>query len=99
MKEKFNKQYIGIILGLILPPLTTLIFYRARFWGQMTYFEFIQIMFGINSLGKLVSICVIPNLLMFLLALKIEYLWVVRGIIMATVVYAVTAGALALLNV
>jgi hypothetical protein len=49
-----------------------------------------------HSLGKLISICVLPNLLMFLIALKIEYLWVVRGLIIATVVYAATASALAL---
>lgn len=96
MKEKLNKQYFGIIIGLILPPLTTFIFYKASFFGQISYFEFIKTMFGIHGLGKLLSICVLPNLLVFLLALKTEYLWVVRGIIISTVLYAVTAGALAL---
>ena len=93
MKQKFDKQNIGIILGLILPLLTTFLFYSVRFIGDLSYYEFLVAMFDLQSLGKLISVCVLPNLFVFLIALKMNYLWVVRGIIIATVVYFVV-GAL-----
>ena len=88
MKEKLNKQPFGIIIGLLLPAITTVIVCSLSNLGDSGYWEFMKTMFSIQSLGKLVSLCVLPNLLVFLLALKIEYLWIVRGLIIATAVYA-----------
>ncbi|MCL2073143.1 MAG: hypothetical protein FWH18_04425 [Marinilabiliaceae bacterium] len=93
MKDKLDKQLYGILLGLILPPITTFVFYSVRYYGDLSFFEFLQALFGLQSLGKLLSICVLPNLFVFLIAMKINYLWIVRGIIIATVVFFV-AGAL-----
>ena len=87
MKEKLNKQPFGIIIGLILPVITTFIISNMSNLGDSGYWEFMKTMFTIQSLGKLVSLCVLPNLLVFLLALKIDYLWIVRGLIIATAVY------------
>ena len=88
MKEKINKQPIGIIIGLVLPVITTFIISNISSMGDSGYWEFMKTMFSVQSLGKLLSLSVLPNLLVFLLALKIEYLWIVRGLIIATAVYA-----------
>ena len=98
MKEKFDKQYVGIILGVVLPLLMALLFYSVRYIGSLTLFEFLQVLFAFQSLGKLVSVCVLPNLFVFLIALKMNYLWVVRGIIIATVIYFVIGAVFGVLS-
>ena len=98
LKEKIDKQYFGIIIGLVLPPIATFGFYTARYFGELSYFEFLQVLFNFHSLGKLISISVLPNLFVFLVALKLNYLWVVRGILISTVIYAVLAAGLAIIG-
>ena len=98
MEEKLNKQYFGIIIGLVLPVITTFIISKINHFGDLSYLEFMKTMLDIQSLGKLLSLCVLPNLLVFLLALKIDYLWIVRGLIIATAVYAVPVVLLVLIK-
>ena len=98
MEEKLNKQYFGIIIGLLLPVITTFIISKINHFSDFSYLEFLKTMLDIQSLGKLLSLCVLPNLLVFLLALKIDYLWVVRGLIIATAVYAVPVVFLVLIK-
>ena len=98
MKDRVDKQVVGIVIGAILPMIATFTFYyfRYRYLGDLNYFDFLKLTFNIQGMGKLVSISVLPNLVAFLIALKIEYLWVVRGIIIPTFVYGVAAAVLAL---
>ncbi|MDR2927568.1 MAG: hypothetical protein LBV41_05125 [Cytophagaceae bacterium] len=98
MKEKFNRQYIGIVIGLILPLIAIFMFFSVQYAGKVEFWEFVRLMFGIQSLGKLLSVCVLPNLIVFLTALKLDYLWAVRGVIIVTLVYATPAVILALIK-
>ena len=41
-----------------------------------------------GSIGKLLAISVLPNLIMFLIAINLERLLAARGIVTATLVYA-----------
>jgi len=99
MKDRFNKQITGIIIGFILPILTTFLYYSVFSikFGDNSYFYFLKLTYDLQGLGKLLSISVLPNLVVFLIALKIEYLWVVKGIIIPTFVYGIAAGILALI--
>jgi len=99
MKKRFDKQITGIILGFILPIVNIYVYYSVysfRF-ANSSFFEFLKLTYDIDGLGKLLSISVLPNLVVFLIALKIEYLWVVKGIIIPTFVYGVAAAILALM--
>ncbi|WP_066629470.1 hypothetical protein [Labilibacter marinus] len=89
MNCKCNKLYIGLLIGLILPLITTYLIFYFRFGDTLTLMEFVNGMIQIQGFTKLLSISVIPNLLFFLMAIKMERLLAARGIVTATLLYAI----------
>ncbi|WP_258176623.1 hypothetical protein [Marinilabilia salmonicolor] len=51
-------------------------------------------MFKLQSLGKLVSVSVLPNLLIFFVAIWTERLLAARGIVIATLLYTLATVVL-----
>jgi len=84
-----NKQLIGLLVGLILPVGFSLLLYQGRYDGDLKYSEFLSAMFRLHSLGKLISVSVLANLLVFFIAIWTERLLAARGIVMATLIYTV----------
>ncbi|PWE00832.1 hypothetical protein [Marinilabilia rubra] len=84
-----NKQLIGLIIGLILPIAFGYLLFQGRYEGNLDFWNFVLTMFKLQSLGKLVSVSVLPNLLVFFLAIWTERLLAARGIVMATLLYTV----------
>jgi hypothetical protein len=97
-KKWANKQYIGLIAGLVFPLIISYLIYKMRYFGGRTYFDFIQTLISIQSFGKLLSISVFPNLLLFFTAIWSNRLLTARGVLIATVLYAVATIALAVLG-
>ncbi len=85
---------IGLAIGLILPILFSLVLFKTRYYGDLEFWPFLMGMFKLQSLGKLVSISVLPNLLVFFIAIWKERLLAARGVVMATMVY--TLGVVAI---
>lgn len=84
-----NKQLIGLLVGLILPLVFGILLYHGRYQGDLTFSEFLEAMLQLKSLGKLVSVSVLPNLLVFFLAIWSNRLLAARGIVLATLIYTV----------
>ncbi|MGM0377871.1 MAG: hypothetical protein ACQEQ0_13960 [Bacteroidota bacterium] len=89
MKLWCNKQWIGLLAGLILPVLFSVLLYNNRYQGDMEFGPFLLAMFDIQSLGKLVSVSVLPNLLIFFIAIWTNRLFAARGILLATIIFGV----------
>ncbi len=89
MTCKCNKLYIGLIVGLILPVLTSWLIFYFRFGDSMKVENFISNLIKLGSLTKLLSVSVISNLIVFLVAIKLDRLLAARGILTATLIYAV----------
>ena len=89
MNCKCNKLYIGIIIGLILPMIMSVILYLSVYKGQLEFVTFLDRLIERGSIGKLLSISVLPNLIVFFVAINLERLLAARGIVTATLVYAV----------
>jgi len=89
MNCKCNKLYIGIIIGLILPMIMSVILYWSVYKGQLEFVTFLDRLIERGSIGKLLSISVLPNLIVFFVAINLERLLAARGIVTATLVYAV----------
>ena len=99
MENKWaNKQYIGLIAGLIFPLIVSFMIYKTRYFGGDSYYKFIQTLISFHSFGKLLSISVFPNLLLFFGAIWSNRLLAARGVLMATVLYALATIAVALLG-
>jgi hypothetical protein len=81
---KCNKLIFGLLVGILLPPLTSYAIYALRYEGDYGFIAFIQGLMSLKSLGMLISISVLPNLAVFMLVVTFEKLLVARGLVMAT---------------
>lgn len=84
-----NKQIIGLLIGVFLPVITSYLIYLNRYHGVKSYGEFVAALFQLYSVGKFVSISVLPNLLLFFVAIWRNRLLAARGIVIATALYAI----------
>jgi len=88
MNCKCNKLYVGVLVGLVLPILMSFVLYFLLYKGDLEYFAFLNQLVNIGSIGKLLSISVLPNLVVFLIAINLERLLAARGIVTSTIFYA-----------
>lgn len=94
MNCKCNKLYIGLLIGLILPIITSYAIFYFRFGDTMSFKEFTDGLLQLHGFTKLLSLSVIPNLIFFLIAIKLERLLAARGIVTATLLYAIAVVVL-----
>ena len=87
MKSRFNSNYIGLTLGILAPLLTMLIVYFLKF-DMFTIHDLVYYLIGKQVFTKIVSLCVIPNLLLFYIFIRKNYLYSARGVLMATILFA-----------
>ena len=86
-KDYTNKLKYGFIPGLVFPFLIFLIIYIVQYKG-IGFWDYLQSMWQFQLLFKLLSLCVIPNLLLFLYFFKRKFDLAARGVLMATFIYA-----------
>lgn len=85
MKSKVNNIFLGIVLGLIVPALTVFLIYKIRF-NQYSLDEFIDVFIQRKVLSSLLSLCVIPNLLVFMIFIWLNHLYSARGVLLSTLI-------------
>ncbi len=92
-KYKYNKLFIGLILGLIIPIITLLIFtfIKSESVNVIHYLKFVMRM---SLMSNVLSLCAIPNLAIFYFFINKEYYYSGRGVILATIIW----GALVLIT-
>jgi hypothetical protein len=83
---KTNSILTGLITGLILPVITIVVVYFIR-TSQKSFHELLQILLGYNVLTQVISLCVLPNLLLFFIYMWTNKLESARGVIFATFIY------------
>jgi hypothetical protein len=85
MKSKVNKVWLGAFLGILLPAITVLIAWKIRF-GHYELEGFFRFLMQKKVLSPLLSLCVIPNLLVFFIFIWLNYLYSARGVLLSTFV-------------
>jgi hypothetical protein len=83
---KYNSKLFGFIAGIIVPLIVMSIFYLSRnpkylelFWKELV---------SANIISRMVSLCVVPNLLVFFIFMWRNKLNSAYGVIGATFIYA-----------
>jgi hypothetical protein len=93
-----DRQLIGIMVGLIVPLLVSLLIYYVRFDNAGDFTSFLSALMAAESLGKLLSLSVVPNLLFFFIGIWSNRLYAARGVLLATVFYGLLAVVLFLIK-
>jgi len=86
-KINTNQIKYGFLPGLIFPLLMFLLMYFVRY-SEVGFIDYLKSLWRFQILMKLMVLCVLPNLLLFLYFFKGKEDFAARGVLMATFVYA-----------
>jgi hypothetical protein len=84
--KKFDSLLIGTISGLILPFITITVYYFIKY-NKVSVSDFINVLETYNVITQVISLCVLPNLLLFFINLWTNRMQSARGVILATFIY------------
>jgi hypothetical protein len=88
LRSSLNKLWVGLVAGIVGPVFGALIFY-AIFFGHKTIVEFAQMIINTSSThSALLSVSLIFNLVFFFIAIRLNWMNAVRGVITAMFIYA-----------
>jgi hypothetical protein len=86
--EKYDKVIIGFIAGLILPIIIGLVIYIFSHGGQSIH-SYISRIANSKIITHSITLCVFPNVLVFLLFNWLDMLRTTRGVLTITIIWAV----------
>ncbi len=86
--EKYDKVIIGFIAGLILPIIVGLIIYIFSH-GDQSIHSYISRIADSKIITHSITLCVFPNVLVFMLFNWLDMLRTTRGVLTITIIWAV----------
>lgn len=96
MRLKVNNVWLGLVSGLVVPWLVLLVYYRINYY-YLTANDFLyKTVFLERVFVPLLSLCVIGNLLAFFIFIWTDKLLSARGVLFATILYAIAVFAIKL---
>lgn len=81
-----NSQKTGFVLGIILPVVSFLVFYFYRY-REIPVVEFLRLTYFSDVLSPLLSLNILPNLIIFFIFIRKDYLLSARGVLIATFLF------------
>jgi hypothetical protein len=86
--DKYDTLITGIIAGLVLPLLTVLIMFLVA-KGDPSLREWLRKIADAGIVSKIITLCVIPNVIMLLIFNHFDMLRASRGVLGITIAWAV----------
>lgn len=87
--QKYNTLAIGTIIGLVVPMISILFFYLFTSDRFGSFSNFINQVVAAQIFMKILSLCAIPNLIVFYLFLNRKYNETAKGVIFATFILTI----------
>jgi hypothetical protein len=87
--EKYDKLSAGLISGLLLPVVTGLIIFAFSSHGR-TLTTYLQRILDANIVAHAITLCVFPNVAVFLLFNRYDMLRSARGVLAMTIIWAIS---------
>lgn len=86
--NRIDKTWVGFVIGLLFPVITSLLFFKFAYGGELEYFPFLSQMVFIGGAGMLVAVSCLPNLALFTFLAYTNHLKISRGLFLSTLLYA-----------
>ena len=86
--RKYDRLWLGLVLGIITPVLVMFVYYKINFF-YIRVDTFLYEAFMKSIFLPLLSLCVIGNLLVFFIFLQTDRYYSSRGVVFATLLYAI----------
>ncbi|MBL4655060.1 MAG: hypothetical protein JKY33_04485 [Bacteroidia bacterium] len=87
MRVNWDSVITGLILGIIVPMIIMYCIYLYNY-GYLEMIRFVELMISLRIHAPLTSLCVIGNLAIFFLFIKLDFYKSAKGVLMATFLYA-----------
>lgn len=95
MMHKYNKLWVGLVMGILVPLITLFVYYQINY-SFLHLQTFLFKMFVSNIFTPLLSLSVVVNLGLFFIFINKNFYYAARGVIFATIIYAIIVFALKL---
>jgi len=89
--EKLDKVAFGVVIGFLLPLLTIVVVYS--FSSGKNIHDYFKRILEADILTHVISLCVLPNLVAFLVFNRLDMLRATRGILGITIFWAAVVFA------
>ena len=86
--KKYDKILLGLLLGIVTPLIVLFVYYRINFY-YIRVDTFLYETFMKRIFLPLLSLCVVGNLAVFFIFIQTERYYTSRGIVFATLLYAI----------
>jgi hypothetical protein len=91
--EKYDKQIIGLVSGFLLPFITGLIIFAFTAHHQ-SMSEYLHRINDSGIVTHAISLCVFPNVVIFLVFNRFDMLKAARGVLAVTIAWAILVFAI-----
>jgi hypothetical protein len=88
VQEKYDKLLTGVVTGLLLPLFTALIIFLLT-KGNPSLSMWLKKIADADIVTKVITLCVFPNVIIFLIFNHFDMLRASRGVLGTTIVWAV----------
>ena len=95
--EKYDKVLTGLISGLVLPFVIGILIF-AFSSNHHSLSSYLQRLMDSNIITQSITLCVFPNILIFLIFNRFDMLKATRGVLAMTIVWAVIVFGVKLLG-
>jgi hypothetical protein len=91
--EKYDKLIVGLVSGFVFPFITGLLIFIFSA-GHSSLHSYLARIAESNIITHIVSLCVFPNVIIFLLFNRFDMLKAVRGVLAITIMWAIVVFAI-----
>ncbi|MFO7879863.1 MAG: hypothetical protein ACLFM1_05420 [Bacteroidales bacterium] len=88
-RQKFNKPWFGLLIGLTLPLLVVVIFYLTRARSGVSLFQYLDYLVAMGTFLPIFSLATLVNLIPFYILKGYEYWYANRGIVFSIFLYVI----------
>jgi hypothetical protein len=90
--EKYDKIYVGAIGGFLIPLIISLLIYFFS-TGDKSLVEYFRRIVFADILSHIISLCVFPNIFLFLIFNRLDMLRATKGVLGITIFWAILVFA------
>lgn len=88
LSEKYDKVLTGLIAGFVFPFIVGIVIYLFS-QGHLSLQDYLARIWNSNIITHSITLCVFPNILIFLLFNRYDMLRASRGMLAITIVWAI----------
>ena len=83
--NKYDVIWFGMLAGLLIPAIALLLFWYVKFCPTVSLEYFFKVQFTPSVIMKIVSLCALPDLLLFYIFMRKEMYLAGKGVIGAVI--------------